>query len=268
MWDARPWLRASASLNPHARPSPLPSSPPAGGAPLTKGLFWTTVASSLAADVLAKRARGRPSLAGALLRGLQFQGPSALFIGASMLYCFRVLERLEGPARSAGARLAACGAAWVAQSALCRVLGLAPVPGPYLLVFSDLVSYWQAVPSLQDFAVGGVQLNDKLFVYAGCAQLALLAGQPGLVAAAAGLLGGALWNANAANVQNWKVGVLGAWLCAAWAGIASRRPCRRTVGHACSWFIPLCPPPPPPRLITKVPRSAPRIRSRPGCMAR
>ncbi|KAL6778586.1 hypothetical protein ACKKBF_B15370 [Auxenochlorella protothecoides x Auxenochlorella symbiontica] len=173
------------------------------GAPLTKGLLFTTVATSMLSGALSGAAGPRSDLP-PLLRMLSFPGAGTLCIGVGLLYCFRLLERQEGPVRSLECRLASCGLALGVQAAARWATGTALVSAPYALVFTDLVAYWATVPVLQDFSLLGLRLNDKAFVYAAGLQLALLQGRQSLLAAGCALLAGILYHANIFNLQSWK----------------------------------------------------------------
>ncbi|KFM28904.1 KDEL-tailed cysteine endopeptidase CEP1 [Auxenochlorella protothecoides] len=143
-----------------------------------------------------------------------FPGAGTLCIGVGLLYCFRLLERQEGPVRSLECRLASCGLALGVQAAARWATGTALVSAPYALVFTDLVAYWATVPVLQDFSLLGLRLNDKAFVCAAGLQLALLQGRQSLLAAGCALLAGILYHANIFNLQSWKAdpaGVFELW---------------------------------------------------------
>lgn len=171
---------------------------------MTKGLLFTTVATSMLSGALSGAAGPRSDLP-PLLRMLSFPGAGTLCIGVGLLYCFRLLERQEGPVRSLECRLASCGLALGVQAAARWATGTALVSAPYALVFTDLVAYWATVPVLQDFSLLGLRLNDKAFVYAAGLQLALLQGRQSLLAAGCALLAGILYHANIFNLQSWNV---------------------------------------------------------------
>lgn len=140
---------------------------------LDKGQWWRLATSLFASDGLA-------------------EGLLSWFL----LYRFRVVERQFGTAKFTLFVMMCLLWALGIRSALILSPALSGVAsGPYELLFALFACYYALVPRLHPdyFAVGRLRFSDKAITYALGAQLAASGGLRSAVAAAAGLLFGALY---------------------------------------------------------------------------
>lgn len=159
------------------------------------------MSTSVLVQAAAKSARRRTSpLLGALAHALAFGQPGELLFGALLTYYFRILERQMGTAKYGAYTLLVAAAGFAVQAALAAAQRPA-APGPYPLLFANMVAFFLEVPALQRFSVAGVTLSDKIFCYLAAGQLLLSGGQRSLAAGLSGLLAGLAYHSGALGLQ-------------------------------------------------------------------
>ena len=169
-----------------------------GGAPVTKGLLAAVGSASL---LHAVRGGGAPT--GLLGHTLAFASAGELIFGAALLYHGRLLERRAGSNAYGSAAALATAVGGTVAAVVGRLVRARPASGPLALLFANLASFAVDVPPLTPLANG--RASDKAFIYAAAAQLALLGGRGGLVAAVGGLVAGVALRADVGGLATLRV---------------------------------------------------------------
>ncbi|GAX85707.1 hypothetical protein CEUSTIGMA_g13121.t1 [Chlamydomonas eustigma] len=163
-------------------------------ASFTKVFLIATVGGSIITQAF--RASRRPGLAlGATLSRLfVFKNSGELFVGAFLLYYFRILERQYGTAKFGAFAVVVTGISTLIHLIASRFSAIQEPPcGPYGLIFACLVQFVYSVPASNKFTVLGLKLNDKAFTYLAALHLMFSGGLSSLTAAAGGVLAGLLY---------------------------------------------------------------------------
>ncbi len=109
-----------------------------------------------------------------------------------------------GTAKYGAYSLFVAAAGFAAQAALAAAARPA-APGPYPLLFANMVAFFLEVPPLQRFSVAGITLSDKVFCYLAAGQLLLSSGQRSLAAGLSGLLAGLAYHSGVLGLQRLRL---------------------------------------------------------------
>ncbi|KAG2206105.1 hypothetical protein INT47_003754 [Mucor saturninus] len=137
-----------------------------------------------------------------------FANSGDVFFGSILLYTMRVIERQYGSAKYMAflfittliSTLFELGAL-----AFGARIGLKSIPGgPFALLFAVLYQYHRLIPVTYRFRVFGITMNDKLFLYILAFQLAVSQSLQTITPALCGILSGALYRTDIANIKQWR----------------------------------------------------------------
>ncbi|KAI8967879.1 hypothetical protein BDF20DRAFT_897590 [Mycotypha africana] len=139
---------------------------------------------------------------------MAFGSSGDLFFGILLLYALRVLERQYGSSKY----IAFLFISWAISTilelislALCSQFGLNRIRGgPYALIFAMLYQYYRIIPVTYKFRVFGIIMTDKIFLYIIAAHLALSGISQTLVPVLCGLIAGAVYRTDIANLKRWR----------------------------------------------------------------
>jgi len=168
-------------------------------APLSKGLFFTTLGCSLLARNIGAESWRGGSLPAQLGASLVLASTHEICVGMMLLYKLRTLERRMGTSRYAALCLWSGAAGTLAKAALLSSASVRAAAGPHLLIFGALPSLLRETPVVQPSATlrtGTLWCHaDRLIVWVCCVQLAWGRGATTWWAAACGLAPGLLYTA-------------------------------------------------------------------------
>ncbi|ORX62085.1 hypothetical protein DM01DRAFT_1403798 [Hesseltinella vesiculosa] len=137
-----------------------------------------------------------------------FTSTGDVFFGTMVIYAMRTVERQFGSTKYAAFVLVMIGVATLLEIGALVTglkLGFRYIPGgPYALVFAMLYQYERLIPVIYRFRVFGVEFNNKSFLYLLSSQVILSDGLHTIVPCLCGLLSGALYRSDVANIKRWR----------------------------------------------------------------
>ncbi|CAO3589256.1 unnamed protein product [Absidia cylindrospora] len=125
-----------------------------------------------------------------------------------LIYSMRIIERQFGSSKYAAFVFVTISLATLLEIGALVTgikLGFRYVPGgPYALLFAMLYQYHRMVPSLYQFRLFNITLNNKSFLYMLSFQIFISQGVYTIVPCMCGLLAGAFHRSDIANIKQWR----------------------------------------------------------------
>ncbi|ORZ11091.1 hypothetical protein BCR42DRAFT_421547 [Absidia repens] len=137
-----------------------------------------------------------------------FANSGDVFFGTMLIYSMRTIERQFGSSKYAAFVFVTISFATLLEIGALVTgikLGFRYVPGgPYALLFAMLYQYHRMVPSLYRFQLFNITLNNKSFLYMLSFQIFISQGIYTIVPCMCGLLAGAFYRSDIANIKQWR----------------------------------------------------------------
>jgi len=141
-----------------------------------------------------------------------FQNTAQAIVGLIILYSCRQFERQMGSRKFGAFLVFTMMLATLLSTAFVVVAAsigfhLVPSSGPFSLIFALTAYYYWYVPKLHysQYAIGGLELSEKSWVYLLALQLMFSDGVPSVAAAVPGLMAGCLYEMDGFGFQEYRI---------------------------------------------------------------